>query len=150
MGRRDDCGGGRLVSERIFTPAEVDALLPRLSALVETMIDRHRVASALARELRADQERIQVSGGSRIDQAEWKARAERLDGLGIEVRAALEAIGELGGAVKDLEMGLVDFPGRVPDVMGETTVNLCWKHGETAVGFWHGFDEGYASRKPLP
>ena len=150
MGRRDDCGGGRLVSERIFTPAEVDALLPRLSALVETMIDRHRVASALARELRADQERIQVAGGSRIDQAEWKARAERLDGLGIEVRAALEAIGELGGAVKDLEMGLVDFPGRVPDVMGETTVNLCWKHGETAVRFWHGFDEGYASRKPLP
>ena len=150
MGRRDDRGGGRLVSERIFTPAEVDALLPRLSALVETMIDRHRVASALARELRADQERIQVAGGSRIDQAEWKARAERLDGLGIEVRAALEAIGELGGAVKDLEMGLVDFPGRVPDVMGETTVNLCWKHGETAVRFWHGFDEGYASRKPLP
>ena len=150
MGRRDDRGGGRLVSERIFTPAEVDALLPRLSALVETMIDRHRVASALARELRADQERIQVAGGSRIDQAEWKARAERLDGLGIEVRAAVEAIGELGGVVKDLEMGLVDFPGRVPEVMGETTVNLCWKHGETAVRFWHGFDEGYASRKPLP
>ena len=138
------------MSERIFTPAEVDALLPRLSALVDTMIDRHRVASALARELRADQERIQVSGGSRIDQAEWKARAERLDGLGIEVRAAVEAIGELGGVVKDLEMGLVDFPGRVPEVMGETAVNLCWKHGESAVRFWHGFDEGYASRKPLP
>jgi hypothetical protein len=138
------------MSERLFTPAEVDALLPRLSVVVETMIDRHRVASALARELRAEQERIQVSGGSRIDQSEWKARAERLDGLGIEVRAAVEAIGALGGVVKDLEMGLVDFPGRVPEVMGETTVNLCWKHGETAVRFWHGFDEGYASRKPLP
>jgi hypothetical protein len=138
------------MSERLFTPAEVDALLPRLSALVETMIDRAHLASELARELRAEQERIQASGGSRIDQAEWKARAERLDGLGIEVRAAVEAIGELGGVVKDLEMGLVDFPGRVPEVMGETTVNLCWKAGETAVRFWHGFDEGYASRKPLP
>jgi hypothetical protein len=62
----------------------------------------------------------------------------------------VESIGELGGVVKDLEMGLVDFPGRVPEAMGETTVNLCWKHGETAVRFWHGFDEGYASRKPLP
>ena len=138
------------MSERLFTPAEVDALLPRLSALVETMIDRHRLASALARELRAEQERIQVSGGSRIDQSEWKARAERLDGLGIEVRAAVEGIRELGGVVKDFEMGLVDFPGRVPEVMGETTVNLCWKHGETAVRFWHGFGEGYGSRKPLP
>lgn len=138
------------MTERLFTPAEVDALLPRLSPLVETMIERARQASTLARELRAAQERIQAAGGSRIDQSEWKARAERLDGLGIEVRAAVEAIGELGGAVKDLEMGLVDFPGRVPERMGDTVVNLCWKHGEAAVGFWHRFDEGYAARKPLP
>ncbi len=46
-------------------------------------------------------------------------------------------------------MGLVDFPGRVPR-HGDTPVNLCWKHGEDAVRFWHGFDEGYANRKPLP
>ena len=135
---------------RMFTPAEIDALLPRLAGIVETMIDRHRQASALAREIRAAQERIQTAGGSRIDQSEWKARAERLDGLGIEVRAAVDAIVQLGGTVKDLEMGLVDFPGRVPEVMGGIPVNLCWKHGETAVRFWHGFDEGYANRKPLP
>ena len=53
---------------------------------------------------------------------------------------------ELGGAVKDLEMGLVDFPGLIDD----TPVNLCWKHGEDAVRFWHGLDEVYARRKPLP
>jgi hypothetical protein len=138
------------MSERMFTPAEVDALLPRLTEIVEAMIDRHRQASALALDIRAAQERIQNAGGSRIDQSEWKARAERLDGLGIEVRAAVESIAEMGGSVKDLEIGLVDFPGRVPEVMGDTPVNLCWKHGETAVRFWHGFDEGYASRKPLP
>jgi hypothetical protein len=45
-------------------------------------------------------------------------------------------------------MGLVDFPGRVPGADG--TVNLCWKYGETAVGFWHGLAEGYAQRRPLP
>jgi hypothetical protein len=43
-------------------------------------------------------------------------------------------------------MGLVDFPGQV----GDETVNLCWKFGETAVRFWHGLHEGYAQRKPLP
>ena len=138
------------MTQRLFTPAEVNALVPRLADLTATMIDRHRQASALARELRAAQERVHAAGGSRIDQAEWKARAERLDGLGIEVRAVVETIAEMGGTVKDLETGLVDFPGRVPEVMGETTVNLCWKHGETSVGFWHGFDEGFANRKPLP
>lgn len=135
---------------RFFTSGEVDALLPRLSELTETMMDRHRQASELARRLREEQERVHAAGGPLVDRRDWKARAERLDGLTIEVRAAIEAIGEMGGAVKDPEIGLVDFPGRVPEVMGDTPVNLCWKHGEAAVRFWHGLDEGYAKRKPLP
>jgi hypothetical protein len=136
--------------QRFFTPSELDALIPRLASLVETMIERHRQASALAERLREEQERIRQAGGAQVDQRDWKARAERLDGLAIEVRVAVEAIGAMGGAVKDFGMGLVDFPGRMPEVKGGEPVNLCWKHGEAAVRFWHGFDEGYAHRKPLP
>jgi hypothetical protein len=134
------------VSERLFTPAEVDALLPRLSEIVEHAMERHRQATALHRHLREEQSRISRSGGGLIDQRDWKARAERLDGLTIEVRQLLQEILNLGGVTKDLEMGLVDFPGQV----GDETVNLCWKFGETAVRFWHGLHEGYAQRKPLP
>jgi hypothetical protein len=133
------------VSERLFTPAEVDALLPRLSEIVEQAMERHRQATALHRHLREEQSRIGRSGGGLIDQRDWKARAERLDGLTIEVRQLLQDIANLGGVTKDLEMGLVDFPGQVDD----ETVNLCWKFGETAVRFWHGLHEGYAQRKPL-
>jgi hypothetical protein len=136
--------------ERLFTPEAIDALIPRLTALCETMMARHRRADELARQLREEQARIRAAGGSLIDRREWKARAERLDGLTIEVRAAVADIAELGGSVKDIEMGLVDFPGRIAGVRGGEPVNLCWKYGETAVGFWHGFDEGYAQRKPLP
>lgn len=134
------------MSDRLFTPDEVDALIPRLAEIVGRAMDHHDQATALQRHLHEEQERIQASGGGRIDQRDWKAKAERLDGLTIEVRAALEEIASLGGTTKDLETGLVDFPGRV----GGETVNLCWKHGETAVRFWHGFDEGYGQRKPLP
>jgi hypothetical protein len=62
------------------------------------------------------------------------------------VRAVLDEIARLGGSTKDLDAGLVDFPGRV---QGQT-VNLCWKYGETAIAFWHGLDEGFAQRKALP
>ncbi len=106
----------------------------------------HRQATGLQRHLHEEQARIRASGGGLIDQRDWKAKAERLDGLAIEVRQALQEIAALGGVTKDLELGLVDFPGLVA---GET-VNLCWKFGETEVGFWHGLDEGYAQRKPLP
>jgi len=134
------------VTERHFTAEEVDELIPRLAPIVERAMEHHRQATRLQRLLHEEQERIRAAGGSSINQRDWKARAERLDGLTIEVREALQQIHALGGVTKDLDMGLVDFPGLV----GGETVNLCWKHGETAVRFWHGLREGYAHRKPLP
>jgi hypothetical protein len=138
------------VSERLFTPDEVDRLIPRLTELMEAAQDRHRRALALQERLREDRARVAASGGERIDARDWKARAERLDGLGIEVRQILQEITEMGGVTKDIEMGLVDFPGRGPAEAGGVTVNLCWKLGEEAVEFWHGMNEGYANRRPLP
>jgi len=52
---------------------------------------------------------------------------------------------ELGGVLKDLDMGLVDFP----TVAGGSEVYLCWRLGEDGIHYWHGLDEGYAGRKPL-
>jgi hypothetical protein len=138
------------VSARLFTPDEVNRLIPELTRLMEAAIERHRQALALQERLREDRARVAATGGERLDAAAWKARAERLDGLGIEVRQGLADIQALGGVVKDLQMGLVDFPGRGPAGPRGAVVNLCWKLGEDAVRFWHGMDEGYAQRKPLP
>ena len=57
----------------------------------------------------------------------------------------LEEIHALGGVPKDIGLGLVDFPHR----RDGRVVNLCWKHGESRVRWWHGLDEGYAARRPL-
>ena len=137
------------MSERLFTPEEVNRLIPRLTELLDTGMERYRQAVALQERLREDRARVAASGGERIDASDWKARAERLDGLGIELRQALQEIQALGGVVKDLETGLVDFPGRGPGEHRERVVNLCWRYGEEAVEFWHGMDEGFAQRKPL-
>lgn len=138
------------MTERLFTPAEVDALIPRLAELMGEAMERHRRAQELAEALRAERERIRTAGGTAVDRREWKARAERLDGITIEVRAVLGEVQAMGGVVKDVETGLVDFAGLVPGGRSDEPVNLCWKYGETAVRFWHGFDEGFAQRKPLP
>jgi hypothetical protein len=138
------------MTQRLFTADEVDRLIPRLARLMETAVDRHRQARALAERLEEDRARVSASGGERIAPMEWKARAERLDGLGIEVRQILQEVQGLGGVVKDLEMGLVDFPGRKPGGREGEIVNLCWRLGEDAVRFWHGMNEGFANRKPLP
>ncbi|HKW91898.1 MAG TPA: DUF2203 domain-containing protein [Methylomirabilota bacterium] len=137
------------MSQRLFTAEEVNRLIPRLTELMETAMERHRQALALQERLREDRARVAASGGERLDAREWKARAERLDGLGIEVRHILKQILEMGGVTKDVEMGLVDFPGRAPGRGSDQVVNLCWRYGEDVVEFWHGMNEGYAQRKPL-
>ncbi len=137
------------MSEHLFTPDEVDRLIPRLTELMEAALERYSQALALQERLRDDRARVSASGGERRDTMEWKARAERLDGLGIEVRQLLQEVQGLGGVVKDLETGLVDFPGRGPAGPDGPVVNLCWKLGEDAVRFWHGMNEGFAQRKPL-
>lgn len=50
-----------------------------------------------------------------------------------------------GVVLRDPSTGLVDFPCEID---GEEAF-LCWRLGEDGIGYWHGTDEGFGSRKPL-
>ncbi len=86
-----------------------------------------------------------MAGGGLIDRERWREATAQIERNGTEVEQGLARIAELGGTPKDLTMGLVDFLG----LLDNDEVNLCWRHGEPRVRFWHGLDEGYAARKPL-
>ena len=54
-----------------------------------------------------------------------------------------------GGEVKDLDTGLVDFPGK----RGEEEILLCWQLGERRLGYWHTVEAGSraaSDRRPGP
>ena len=51
----------------------------------------------------------------------------------------------IGCVVKDLDIGLIDFP---TEFRGEE-VYLCWKLGEPRIEFWHGVEEGFRGRKAI-
>jgi hypothetical protein len=133
------------VADRHFGREEVEALIPRLSEIMGGVMALHREVTEAKERLKDEQQRIAVSGGGVLDRAMWAQDSERVADLGRRIEAELERLTTLGGVPKDLELGLVDFPhlrdGRI--------VNLCWKHGENRIGYWHGLDEGYAARKPL-
>jgi hypothetical protein len=57
----------------------------------------------------------------------------------------LQEIQEMGVLVKDLDIGLCDFP----HMMDGRIVYLCWKLGETQVQWWHEVNSGYSGRQPL-
>jgi hypothetical protein len=59
---------------------------------------------------------------------------------------AIEDLESMGIMIKSVDEGLLDFPS----MRFNEEVWLCWKAGEEQVKFWHGKDEGFVGRKPLP
>jgi hypothetical protein len=133
------------VAERYFSAAEVEALIPRLTTIMEGVMAAHADAGAARDRLQAEQQRIAVAGGGVLDQRAWRADTERAERLTAEVQRGLDQILKLGGVPKDLGLGLVDFL----HLRHGEAVNLCWKLGELEIRHWHGLDEGYTGRKPL-
>jgi len=130
---------------KYFTPDEVEVLIPRLAELMGPLVDLHREVLRLRADLAEEQRRIMLSGGGILDRDAWRDRSRRVEELTRDIQQGIGAIMALGGVPKDLAIGLVDFP----HLMDGRAVNLCWRLGESGVGFWHGLDEGFADRKPL-
>ena len=133
------------MAERYFTPVEVEELIPTLGRIMERVMAAHAEAGAARERLQAERQRIAVAGGGVVDRAAWRAATALIERSVRQVQEGLEAIVKLGGAPKDLGLGLVDFP----HLRDGEEVNLCWKYGERQVRHWHGLDEGYTARKPL-
>lgn len=124
---------------RTFSPGEANALLPTISGLVAELLRVRREAAIARLELEATK-REPASAGLRES-----ALARDVGALQERVIALIEKIHAAGCVVKDVDLGLVDFPCEVSD----ETINLCWKYGEPSIQYWHRMEEGFASRKPL-
>ena len=133
------------MSERTFTLDEAQSLLPVLESLLRTALSARKVVEEFDRDQQALQQRIFLAGGMFLDivplarkKAE-RAKAEQ------HAKDALAEIDSIGVQVKDLEIGLLDFPC---EVEGQTIL-LCWRLGEKSITHWHGTEEGFAGRKPI-
>lgn len=133
------------MADRFFEPEDVEKLIPTLIGIMDEIMPAHAEGTAIRERVAEEQRRIAMSGGAFVDRARLGADRQELERLTAEVRAGIDRIVALGGTVKDLAMGLVDFPHE----LGGQVVNLCWRYGEREIRYWHGLDEGFAARKPL-
>ena len=131
------------MSARTFTLDEAKMLLPVLESLLRAAISGKKLMEEIDGELQELSHRIFLNGGTHVDVvAVARRKAERAKA---EQRAkdALAEIDSIGVQVKDIDIGLLDFPCEVEG----KTVLLCWKMGENSITHWHGTDEGFAGRK---
>jgi hypothetical protein len=131
--------------DRTFTLDEAQSLLPVLESLLRTAIGGKKIMEEVEAEMQALNHRIFLNGGTHVDVvAVARRKAERAKA---EQRAkdALAEIDSIGVQVKDLDIGLLDFPCEVEG----SVVLLCWRMGEHSITHWHGTSEGFAGRKPI-
>lgn len=126
------------VPRRVFSIAEANHSLPRITKLVETLqrrygwIDTHRQNPPfMLAEYRIVNEGPVDAG---------------YVGALLAIRRTIRELERMGVQVKDVKSGLVDFPSRLDG----REVLLCWRIGESKIEFWHDLQSGFANRQPLP
>ncbi len=133
------------MADRSFTFDEAQSLLPVLESLLRTAIDGKKLIETVDAEFQELAHRVFLSGGLLVNIVQVARRKAEREKTIRRVKDALAEIDSAGVQVKDLDIGLLDFPCEVEG----RTVLLCWKLGETGITHWHGTDEGFASRKPI-
>ncbi|MBZ5576724.1 MAG: DUF2203 domain-containing protein [Acidobacteriia bacterium] len=128
-----------------FTLEEAERLIPSVDRLLREAIELKSGYASAERCVDSFQERIVMMGGMAVDRAKVREDRDRRDHAAASLRSTIERVQELGCVIKDLDIGLVDFP----TLFHGREVYLCWKLGEPSIAFWHGTDEGFAGRKAI-
>jgi hypothetical protein len=131
--------------QRLFTLKEAERTRQELEPVLVEAIDTRKKLAPLENELAAVSARIMMMGGVIVPYEKLAAIRVKQQQLSETLKTALNRILETGCLIKDLDMGLLDFPA----VINQQDVYLCWKLGEDRIRYYHRQDEGFASRKPL-
>jgi hypothetical protein len=131
--------------QRLFTLTEAERTRQELEPFLVEAMDSRKKLSSLETELSAVAARIMMMGGVIVPYDKLAAVRMEHTQLSEILKSALNRILETGCLIKDLDVGLLDFPA----VINQQDVYLCWKLGEDRIRFYHRQDEGFASRKPL-
>ena len=128
-----------------FTLAEAQSLIPEVDRLLRQALESKTDYEEAERAIQELNERVMMLGGVMVDRRRALDNRGRRDTAAEKLRAAIEGVLETGCLIKDLDIGLVDFPTTLRGL----EVYLCWKLGEAGIEFWHGVDEGFRGRKQI-
>lgn len=133
------------MKKKNFTLEEAQNLLPVMESLLRTSMESKRRIEEIEEDFKKIHHSVFLRGGVQLDivaLSRWRAESDKAIQ---RVKDAMAEIESIGAQVKDLDIGLIDFPCQVDG----TTILLCWKMGETRITHWHGTNEGFAARKPI-
>ena len=130
---------------RYFTLQEAENLLPSIREWLEAAINAKVEVGEIDSEMQELTARINVLGGCEINPDEIARKKMQRISLIHSIEETITRIQSSGCLVKDLDIGLLDFPA----LLDGEEVFLCWKLGESKIEWWHFQQEGYAGRRRI-
>jgi hypothetical protein len=132
---------------KFFSAERANALIVKVAPLIEELLEKRR---DLAIRLLETDPALKAAPqnqprATRLAAPRSPFPPPRFGELKSEIVRLIHRIESYGCVVKDIDLGLIDFPSTRD---GEP-VYLCWKAGEPRIDHWHGIEEGFQSRKPL-
>ena len=121
-----------------FTLDEANALIPWLAEKFQNL-------NLVRQEYVSIQERMndpRINSGNEIDVSELKSTSDQ---LARQLEEGVEEILDQGIIVRDMSLGLVDFPS----LRDNRDIYLCWIGGEVRVDYWHEVNQGFSHRQPI-
>jgi hypothetical protein len=130
---------------RFFSLPQAEELLPEVERLVRSLVQAKQEYDSGEAELDAVKQRITLLGGVALSREQVLGSRTRKDSAARTLKSVVEKITEMGVQIKDADTGLIDFPTLYRD----REVYLCWRLGETAIGFWHHVEDGFRGRQAI-
>lgn len=130
---------------RFFTLPEAERVLPEVERFLRRLIQLKQEYEMVDSELGGLVQRVTLIGGMIAPRAKMAELRARKDTIARGLKSTIEGIQEIGCQLKDVDIGLVDFP----TIYRDKEVYLCWKLGEPGIGFWHHVEDGYRGRRPI-
>jgi len=130
---------------RFFTLQQAEKVLPDVASAIRAAISLKEEYERMESEMQNFSQRVAVMGGVRVDRGQMMEQKNCREETALAFKQAVERVNEFGCLVKDLDIGLIDFP----TLFEGEEVYLCWKLGEAGIQFWHGVHEGFRGRKPI-
>jgi hypothetical protein len=127
------------MAKKYFTLEEANQLLPYVREELAFLQERKRNFYQSYYHLQ------QLKKQQPVDEEAVFALECQLEFMELEAQLHINQLMEKGIQVKDIDIGLFDFPA----ILDGQEVLLCWRQGEASITHYHGVNEGYAGRKSI-
>lgn len=132
--------GAVLLTKKYFTLEEANQCLPYVKDEISFLKDLKRQFYKTYQERETAKKKQATQENDELFTLEC-----RLEFMEIEAQMRIKQLASKGIQVKDIDVGLVDFPA----MMNGEEVLLCWREGESTVHHYHGLHDGFSGRKKI-